>query len=96
MQVLDLVIVTDKGVLGDEDAFIESENHRYSTSCECISENAEVFEIRAEDFFKQARALPNWHEIASLIQDKLDKFVNRVVHKNQVEKIVDQSLKHVN
>ena len=42
-QVLDLVIVTERGVLGDEDAYIESENHLYMTSCECISDVGELY-----------------------------------------------------
>lgn len=45
-QVLDLVIVSDKGVLGDEDAFIEVEDHRYMTSCQCVSKTGEVYELR--------------------------------------------------
>ena len=91
-QVLDLVIVNDKGVLGDEDAFIEVDDHRYMTSCQCVSKTGEVYELRQEDFLRESKKLQNWQEIVNLIKEKRDKFARRVVEKQDVLKIVDQSL----
>lgn len=45
LQVLDMFLVTTNGILGDEDVFIESDDHRYLTSCVCVSKEAEVYEI---------------------------------------------------
>ena len=67
IQVLNLVIVTEKGVLGDEDAFIEMDDHRYMTSCECMSKTGEVYELKQEDFLRESKKLPNWQEIVSII-----------------------------
>ena len=91
-QVLDLVIVNDKGVLGDEDAFIEVDDHRYMTSCQCVSKTGEVYELRQEDFLRESKKLQNWQEIVNLIKEKRDKFARRVVEKQDVLKIVDQCL----
>lgn len=91
-QVLDLVIATEKGVLGDEDAFIETDDHRYMTSCQCVSKSGEVYELKQEDFLREAKKLQNWHEIVSSIQEKRDKFARSVVKKQDVLKVVDQTL----
>ena len=89
---LDLVIVTSQGVLGDEDAFIEVEDHRYMTSCQCVSKSGEVYELKQEDFLRECKKLPNWNEIVGLIQEKRDKFARSVVKKQDVLKVVDQTL----
>ena len=47
---LALRVVGAREVLGDEDAFMENKNQRYMTSCQCISEAGEAYEIRQEDF----------------------------------------------
>ena len=86
---LDLVIVTSQGVLGDEDAFIETEDHRYMTSCQCVSKSGEVYELKQEDFLRECKKLPNWNEIVGLIQEKRDKFARSVVKKQDVLKVVD-------
>lgn len=64
---LELVVVTNKGVLGDEDAFIETRNHGYMTSCECISLTGDVYELRQEDFLREFKKQISWNDIASLI-----------------------------
>lgn len=92
VQVLDLVIVTSQGVLGDEDAFIEVDDHRYMTTCQCVSKSGEVYELKQEDFLRESKKLPNWNEIVSIIQEKRDKFARSVVKKQDVLKVVDQSL----
>ena len=63
MQVLDLIMVTSYGILGDEDVCIEIEDHRYMTSCECISKEAEVYELKHEDFLRESKKQPNWKDI---------------------------------
>lgn len=78
---LDLVIVTERGVLGDEDTFIETDDHRYMTSCQCVSKSGDVYELKQEDFLRESKKLPNWQEIVSIIQDKRDKFATSVVKK---------------
>ena len=41
-----MFIVTASGMLGDEDVYIEQDDHRYMTSCECYSKDAEVYELK--------------------------------------------------
>ena len=65
--VLELVVVSSKGVIGDEDAFIESRKHEYLTSCECVSLTADVYEVRQEDFLKEFKKQVCWNEILNTI-----------------------------
>ena len=77
--VLDLIIVTERGVLGDEDAVVDAEGHTYMTTCECISKTADVYELKAEDFLREGKKQSNWSEILELIHAKRDKFASRVI-----------------
>ena len=92
MQVLDLIIVTTSGIIGDEDAFIESSDHRYMTSCECVSKEAIVYELKQEDFLREGKKQFNWGELVDAIQQKRDKFAMRVIQKNEVQKVVDKKM----
>ena len=64
---LDLIIVTQRGMLGEEDAYIETDDHRYMTSCECISKEAEVYELKQEDFLREGKRQAVWSEVVKLI-----------------------------
>ena len=77
--VLELVVVSSKGVIGDEDAFIESKKHAYLTSSECISLKADVYELRQEDFLKEFKKQVCWNEILSSIRAKREKYLNRIL-----------------
>lgn len=91
--VLDLIIVTERGVLGDEDAVVDAEGHTYMTTCECISKTANVYELKAEDFLREGKKQSNWSEILELIHAKRDKFASRVIQKNEVQNDFGKSLK---
>ena len=90
-QVLDLFIVTTNGMLCEEDIFIETENNRYITSCVCVSKEAEVFELKQEDFLKEGKKQQNWLEILEKMKQKRHKFAQRVHMKNEVQKTVGSS-----
>ena len=77
-------------MLGDEDVFIEQDDHRYSTSCECISRTAEVFEVKQDDYLRECKKQPHWQEIIDAIREKSDKFAQRVITKNVVQKTFDE------
>lgn len=77
--------------MGDEDAFMENKTHRYMTSCECISEAAEAFEIRQEDFLKELKRQPSWKQIIDFIQAKKDRYLARIKRKRELQKIVAQN-----
>lgn len=83
-QVLDLMIITTSGVLGDEDAFIESENHSYLTSCQCISDLGELYELKQEDFRTECKKMSNYQEIVTMMHKKRVDFADRVKLKNDV------------
>ena len=65
--VLDLIIVTTRGMLGEEDAYLEADDHKYMTSCECISKEAEVYELKQEDFLREGKRQAVWSEVVKLI-----------------------------
>lgn len=71
--------------MGDDDAYIENVDHTFMTSCRCVSETAEVYEIKGDDFIRECKKQPCWYEIKNLIQLKRNKFAMRVVKKNEVE-----------
>ena len=85
VQVLDLLIVTEKGILGDEDVFIEKDGYCYQTSCECISREAEVYELRQDEYLRECKKQPHWQEIVDSVQAKADKYAGRVLQKNEVQ-----------
>ena len=60
------------------------------TSCECISKEAEVYELKQEDFLRESKKQHNWKDIVfegkvqikgivSLINDKREKFAKRII-----------------
>ena len=53
--ILDLCIVQEVSLLGDEDIYVESDEHRYMASAECISPEAELYMIKKEDFLKACK-----------------------------------------
>ena len=84
---LNLLIVTRCGVLGDENVYIEGENHSSMTSCKCISEIGEVYELGLNEFRSAYRSMPEKKEIAAMIHSKRVKFGLRIKNKNDVLKI---------
>lgn len=74
--------MTRCGVLGEEDAYIEGENHSSMTTCKCISEVGEVYELMYDDFRMVCKSMPDMKEINAIIQAKRDKFGLRVQNKN--------------
>ena len=78
---MDLLIVGQKGTLGEEDVFIERKNNYYQTSCQCISYTAEVYELKQDDFLKELKKQSNFIEIIDLIQSKRDRFDHRIKKK---------------
>ena len=88
---LELVVVENKGVLGDEDAFIETKNHNYMNSCECMTLTGDVYELRQDDFIREFKKQVNWGDIVTAIQAKRDKFRLRILQKNDVQRKVDQN-----
>ena len=88
--VLDLIIVTARGVLGDEDSAplgkeiaeltgVEIEAGKHMATSTCISKEAEIYELKLDDFMREAKKQPNWPDILSLLQMKREKFAERVL-----------------
>lgn len=61
---LDLMIVTPFGLLGDEHTYMEENDEipvkRYVTSAECISAEVKVYLIKIEDFIRECKRQSNW------------------------------------
>ena len=68
------MVVFSKGVLGDENALDESDDSRYMNSCECISKDAEVFELQYGDFLREGKKQASWSDICEMINLKREKF----------------------
>ena len=77
-------MVSNGGVLGEEDILDSDRINTYLTSARCESEIAELFEVRSEDFLKEYRKQVNYNEITGLIQSKREKFANRIMKKSKV------------
>lgn len=76
---LDLIIVTSRGILGDEDAYdSDVEEKRHITTSQCISKDAEIYELRQEDFLREAKKQANWQSILKLLQTKREKYAERI------------------
>ena len=84
MQTFDLITVEKSGTIGEEDAFIDDENHKYRYTCQCVDDHALVYELKREDFLKEAKKQPQWGDIVQMVKEKGDKFLMRILLKNQV------------
>ena len=60
---MDLIIVTERGILGDQEALLDTVGTHHETSCVCVSQQAEVYEMKGEEFVKEARRQDKWRAI---------------------------------
>ena len=65
---LDLVVVTARGVVGEKNLVAEGKTKQcYMTSCICVSQVADVYEILVEDFKNQLNKIGCWSQIANIL-----------------------------
>ena len=61
LSVMELLRVSVSGMLGDEDAYHLESGHL--TSCFCTSIEAEVYELKSEEFLREVRRQPHCTEL---------------------------------
>jgi len=93
IKTLEVVIVSSRSVVGDDDAIIEGKDNLHQTSCRCISLTGQVYELRQEDFLKEFKKVPFWQEIAIQILTKRERLLERVNKKIEVAKLIEHSMK---
>ena len=51
---------------------------KHMTTSTCVSKEAEIYELKLDDFMKEAKKQSNWPSILSILQTKREKFAERV------------------
>ena len=72
---IDLVVLTKHSTLGDEDALLSSDQEaKRFTSCICVSNDAVVYELRADEFMRECRKQACFNDVMALVRKKREKF----------------------
>lgn len=71
-------------MLGEEDVIIKSEEGCYQTTASILSQKAQIFELDAREFIKEASKLHNYKEILEIIDKKRVTLTNRISLKNKI------------
>ena len=79
-------------MLGDEDALLDGDNARYSTSCHCISQIAEVYELKSKDLLREFEKLNNYDEMIKVLIEKKNRYIKRIDNKKEIQKNVNRKL----
>ena len=73
-------------MLGEEDVIHKSEEGCcYQSTAHILSQKAEIFELDAREFIKEASKLHNYKEILEIIDKKRVTLTNRISLKNKIQ-----------